>query len=73
MFTNIHLEGKYDSHAHIAAIIALLGPPPKELVVREREGRAWKWRHPIENASGQLCDNASAYYGGPFFDSQGTI
>lgn len=37
MFTNIHLEGKYDSHAHIAAIIALLGPPPRNwLFERER-------------------------------------
>ncbi len=54
-------------------MIALLGPPPKELLDRERKGRMWKWRPAIENSEGTLCDNASTYYGGPFFDSEGKL
>lgn len=54
-------------------MIALIGPPPQELLIQERERRIWKWAPAIENAEGQLCDNVSAYYGGPFFDHQGML
>lgn len=29
-------KGDYDARAHIAEMIALLGPPPKELLDREK-------------------------------------
>jgi hypothetical protein len=54
-------------------MIALLGPPPKELCDREREGLGWKFRPKVENSEGKLCESASEFYGGPFFDSQGNI
>ena len=39
LFEQIHSrQGKYCSRAHLAEIIALLGPPPKCLVGREKEG-----------------------------------
>ncbi|KAL8830149.1 MAG: hypothetical protein Q9170_005870 [Blastenia crenularia] len=72
LFRNIHSSrGEYSGQAHLAEMMALLGPPPKELLRREREGRNWKWRPAIENSSGKLCERASEFYGGPFFDAQG--
>ena len=74
MFTSVHsADGKYNSQAHLAEIIALLGPPPRKLIDQERDRRTWKWGPAIENAEGKLCDSASTYYGGPFFDSRGKI
>ena len=36
LFKHIRSNAKqYDTRAHIAEIIALLGPPPKELIDRE--------------------------------------
>ena len=52
-------------------MIALLGPPPKELIDRERRGLSWKFRPEVENPEGKLCGSASEFYGGPFFDSEG--
>ena len=54
-------------------MIALLGPPPKELVDREKEGLGWKFRPEMENSDGKLCGRASEFYRGPFFDSEGII
>jgi len=74
LFTRVHsVEGKYNGPAHLAEIIALLGPPPKKLIDQERDGRSRNWGLDIENAEGELCDRASTYYGGPFFDSEGKI
>ncbi|KAI9681153.1 MAG: hypothetical protein M1817_002435 [Caeruleum heppii] len=72
LFNQIHSSrGEYQSHAHIAQMIALLGPPPKELLHREREARNWKWTPAIENSSGKFCEGPTEFYGGPFFDSEG--
>jgi hypothetical protein len=62
----------YDGQAHIAEMIALLGPP-KELVDRAKEGLSWKFRPEVENSDGKLCGSASEFYHGPFFDSEGNI
>lgn len=72
MFTSVHsADGNYNSKAHLAEIVALLGPPPGKLIEQERNRRASKWEHALENNEGKLCDSASTYYGGPFFDSRG--
>lgn len=74
LFSQIHSSrGEYHSQTHLAEMIALLGPPPKELLRREREGRNWKWRPAIENSSGKLCESPGEFYGGPFFDSEGEL
>lgn len=74
LFRNIHTnQGVYDSHAHIAEMIALLGHPPKELIDREKEGLGWNFTPEVENSEGKLCKKASEFYGGPFFDSEGNI
>ncbi|TKA70545.1 hypothetical protein B0A49_05806, partial [Cryomyces minteri] len=72
LFQNIgSSEGVYSAQAHLAEMIALLGPPPRELLERGREGRRWKWVPAIEDREGKLCERASDFYGGPFFDSEG--
>ncbi|KAI1905612.1 hypothetical protein LOZ52_006769 [Ophidiomyces ophidiicola] len=64
-------KGNYHPAAHIAEMIALFGPPPKELLEREREGLSWKWTPAAHNEEGKLCNTASEWYGGPFFDEHG--
>ncbi|KAJ6155144.1 hypothetical protein N7470_005710 [Penicillium chermesinum] len=59
-------QGNYNPAAHLAEMIALLGPPPKELIIREREGLKWKWAPAAQNASGKFCTTASEWFGGPF-------
>jgi serine/threonine-protein kinase SRPK3 len=36
-------EGKQDSIYHLADMIALLGPPPKEFLERTKGDRVWGW------------------------------
>lgn len=72
LFSQVHdQEGKYSAAAHLAEMIALLGPPPKELLDRERDGRRWNFAPAITNAAGKLCTKAYEWYGGRFFDEEG--
>ncbi|KAA6414730.1 MAG: hypothetical protein FRX48_01480 [Lasallia pustulata] len=64
-------QGAYDPRAHLAEMIALLGPPPKTLINREERWSEVKWSHAVPNAEGELCQTAREYYGGPFFNSEG--
>jgi hypothetical protein len=65
-------DGEYDAHVHLAHMINLLGPPPEELVERERICRRYQaFTPPIENPRGILCENTNQYWGGPFFDENG--
>ena len=74
LFRQVHTgQGKYSGQAHIAEMIALLGPPPKELIDREKEGLGWRFKPEVENSDGKLCRTASEFYGGPLFDSRGKI
>ncbi|PWY93951.1 CMGC protein kinase [Aspergillus sclerotioniger CBS 115572] len=57
--------------AHLAEMIALLGPPPAELKRRERDGLNWNWAPAVHNDEGKLCSTASDWFGGPFFDENG--
>ncbi|KAL9612973.1 MAG: hypothetical protein Q9167_002450 [Letrouitia subvulpina] len=66
-------RGIYDSRKHLGEMVALLGPPPKELLEREKKWSKVKWRAALPNAEGQLCWTAREFYGGPFFNSEGTI
>ena len=66
-------QGAYDPRAHLAEMIALLGPPPKTLIDRERRLTGVKWSHAVPNAEGELCQTACEYYGGPFFNSEGMV
>lgn len=64
-------HGKYRPGTHLAEMIALLGPPPRELLECEREGMRWNWAPAAHNPEGKLCTKASEFYGGPFFDENG--
>ena len=74
LFTHIRSsQGAYDPRAHLAEMIALLGPPPVRLIVRETKWSEVKWSHAVPNAEGELCQTAREYYGGPFFNSEGML
>ena len=74
LFKNIRCKrGTYNGRAHLADMIALLGPPPTALLVEEKRWREVNWSHGILTAEGKLCYTAYEYYGGPFFDTEGTI
>ncbi|KAJ6086034.1 hypothetical protein N7486_010315 [Penicillium sp. IBT 16267x] len=72
LFEHVHdLKGRYDAKSHLAEMIALLGPPPKELIAKEISMAQHYWPHAVSNESGIPCRNAREYFGGPFFDGDG--
>ncbi|ATY66998.1 kinase-like domain [Cordyceps militaris] len=72
LFTDLKDEqGHYNVQAHLAQMIALLGPPPKVLLERERKFRKLAFKPEMQNPQGQSCSNAFQYFGGPFFDDDG--
>ena len=66
-------QGQYNVHAHLAQMIALLGPPPITLLQREKICRKFTFTPEVQNPEGRLCRNAYQYFGGPFFDDNGKI
>ncbi|KAK2767599.1 hypothetical protein FQN54_003757, partial [Arachnomyces sp. PD_36] len=64
-------RGRYDSKAHVAEMIALLGPVPKELLARSKTLKAHDWPDRIFNERGKLCRSAEDFFGGPFFNEEG--
>jgi serine/threonine protein kinase len=73
LLANIHSsDGKYMARNHLAQMIALLGPPPRELTIREYKMRSWNFAPAIENDENQLCHKPYQFYHGPFFDKEGT-
>ncbi|XMA15014.1 hypothetical protein WAI453_007805 [Rhynchosporium graminicola] len=72
LFTHIRSSnGDYDARAHLAEMIALLGPAPKILLDREIRWSEVKWSHAVPNSQGKLCQTAREFYGGPFFNCEG--
>lgn len=57
----------YDAVKHLAKMLAVLGPPNPALI-RQRSQSGWRWSPAIENQTGELCNDACSFYGGPFFD-----
>lgn len=64
-------EGRYDGRTHLAQMISLLGPPPQELIEREREYRDLEFEDAIPNPQGRIAKTVCEYWGGPFFDDNG--
>jgi len=61
--------GSYSPAAHLAEMIALLGPPPQTFIMnRVKSARQWTWSPTFENPEGKLCERIEDYYGGPFWD-----
>lgn len=63
-------SGVYSAKAHLAEMIALLGPPPQKLINQEKHWRNVPWERSFP-ANGAWSKTALEYYGGPFFDSKG--
>jgi len=74
LFTDLKDEqGYYNGNAHLAQMIAFLGPPPASLLQWKRKLRKVTFTPKIKNPQGQTCENAFQYFGGPFFDDDGKI
>lgn len=72
LFTRVVPNGAgYSARYHLAEMVALLGPPPKELTDKLSETRTWHWSPEIRNEHGELCDNMTDWSRGPFFDEEG--
>ncbi|WEW61364.1 hypothetical protein PRK78_006854 [Emydomyces testavorans] len=72
LFSQVHdAQGRYDSKAHLAEMIALLGSPPKELLAKSNAMLQCEWPYRATNEEGKLCKNTQEYFGGPFFDQEG--
>ncbi|GAD99519.1 kinase domain containing protein [Paecilomyces variotii No. 5] len=71
LFSRIYnTQGHYDAKAHLAEMIALLGPLPLELISRSNSSDR-KWPKPIKREDSQICETPEQYFGGPFFDENG--
>lgn len=66
-------QGHYDAKAHLAEMIALLGPPPPELIARSYSLRDFQWPEAVKREDGKICENAEQYFDGPFFDANGNF
>lgn len=64
-------KGEYSPAHHIAEMIALLGPPPPELLKLSEKNSQTPWDGPGHDSSGTRYRNAREYFGGPYFDAQG--
>lgn len=74
LFKQVHdTHGRYDAKSHLAEMIALLGPPPQELIVKEISMAQHHWPHAVSNELGILCRNAREYFGGPLFEGEGWL
>ncbi|KAE8402357.1 kinase-like domain-containing protein [Aspergillus pseudonomiae] len=72
LFSQVHDEhGKYQAKAHLAEMIAFLGPPPEDLIARYRWMLDYQWSHPITTADGAIYKSCDQFFGGPFFNSDG--
>ncbi|GIK01903.1 hypothetical protein Aspvir_005944 [Aspergillus viridinutans] len=72
LFTQVQdAEGNYDPKAHLAEMIALLGPPPKKLLVMSDSMAQVEWSPAITDERGKIYKNNREYFGGPFFDDDG--
>ncbi|KAI9748418.1 MAG: hypothetical protein M4579_007232, partial [Chaenotheca gracillima] len=70
LFTpQIQAGGPYSPAAHLAEMIALLGPPPQTLIMnRAKSARQLTWSPKFENHDGRVCNRVEDYFGGPFWN-----
>ncbi|KAK4867104.1 hypothetical protein LT330_007845 [Penicillium expansum] len=57
--------------SHLAEMIALLGPPPKEVIERADFMSQVEYDSTISIEIGKPCKNAREDFGGPYFDEEG--
>ncbi|KAJ5356918.1 hypothetical protein N7517_011527 [Penicillium concentricum] len=72
LFTQVEdANGRYDPKSHLAEMIALLGPPPKEVLKRADHMSHVEYDSTIMIEKGKPCKNAREVFGGPYFDEEG--
>ncbi|GKZ69739.1 hypothetical protein AnigIFM50267_004964 [Aspergillus niger] len=72
LFQHIHnKQGRYVAKLHMAEMVALLGPPPPEIMQRYQYMREYPWPEPVRREDDRLCETAEEYFDGPFFDTNG--
>ncbi|KAJ5627156.1 hypothetical protein N7528_004583, partial [Penicillium herquei] len=64
-------HGQYDAKAHLGEMIALLGPPPTELILKSKLMANNLWPKPVRGVNGKVFHTAEEFFGGPFFDEEG--
>ena len=65
-------DGEYDAHVHLAQMVSILGDPPAAVIQREQMCRKAKLGRLIINQKGKECETMNEFWGGPFFDNDGT-
>ena len=74
LFTQVEdANGRYDPKSHLAEMIALLGPPPKEVIERADYMSQVEYASTISIEVGKPCKNAREVFGGPYFDEEGEL
>lgn len=74
LFTQVEdANGRYDPKSHLAEMIALLGPPPKEVIERADYMSQVEYDSTISIEVGKPCKNAREVFGGPYFDEEGEL
>ncbi|KAJ0422767.1 hypothetical protein BJY00DRAFT_279405 [Aspergillus carlsbadensis] len=72
LFQQIHdQQGRYDAKRHVAEMIALLGPPPPEIIEMYQCMRSYLWPQPVRREDGRVCETSEEYFCGPLFDING--
>ncbi|KAJ5990221.1 hypothetical protein N7522_010428 [Penicillium canescens] len=72
LFTQVeHPNSDYNSASHLAEMIALLGPPPKEVIERSNYFSQHDFDYPISLEPGRSCKNIRELFCGPHFDEEG--
>ena len=74
LFTQVeHPNRDYNAPSHLAEMIALLGPPPKEVIQRANYFSQHDFDYPITLEPGRSCKNIRELFSGPQFDEEGML
>ncbi|KAL3462024.1 kinase-like domain-containing protein [Aspergillus heterothallicus] len=65
------LRGHYDARAHLAQMISLLGPPPRDVALLSNSMISYQWPFSVMTDRGVAADSTAKYFQGPFFNDDG--
>jgi serine/threonine-protein kinase SRPK3 len=67
------VDGRCRLDKYLGQLIALLGPPPADMLEQERQRRTQKLDMPLINFDGACCRTVSEFWNGPYFDDKGNL
>lgn len=73
LFKQYESKGRYCARHHLAKMIALLGPPPQELIERSDKMIEKEWPVTVRREEGPLMHNALQMFNGPFFQGHACL